>query len=193
MKYFVNRVQFDDLATVLKIYKRQKKSLMEVLRLFSNEENRKKVQTLYPKISPITVKEALSFANTEQRMTAMQFIDIEEIVEELEAVCVDKQTVTKKQTRWNTQAKPYEHIYNDTYELYKIQGEKMGLKKTWRGTPDLFFVKCTCASTAKQFYLYVPSEIGEKKDAITAIAWTMPFQGKHLTKEQYMDYMYSET
>jgi hypothetical protein len=41
--------------------------------------------------------------------------------------------------------------------------------------------------------LYVPQEVGEYRDAIMAIAWTMRFNGVPLKKEQYLNMMYSET
>lgn len=195
MKYYYTQgVAFEDLATVLRIYRRQDKPLDEVLAYFEIPTNRAFVQSQYEQLEPLTVQEAIAFQNNEQRMVALRAFSVEDVAKALQSVRLDRQTIHKKQIRWNKDLQPYEHEYEDTYELYKIPASVLNLERTWRNEePSVYFVKCKCASTDRQYMLYVPQEVGEYRDAIMAIAWTMRFNGVPLKKEQYLNMMYSET
>jgi hypothetical protein len=195
MKFYTQGVEFEDIKTVLRIYLKQGKSLEQVLSLFNQAENKELVAQMYPTLAPITVKEAISLANSEQRAAALKSFVIEEIISNLNATLEDKQVIKKSHIRWDENLKPYEHKFEDTYELYRIPSDMLGLESEW-GNPDtldVYFVKCNCTSTDRQYYLYIPQNVGVRKDAIAAIAWTMQFNGQHLTKQQYLNLMYSET
>ncbi|MDW8297672.1 MAG: hypothetical protein RMJ97_12405, partial [Raineya sp.] len=68
--YFTGGIRFQKLEDVLKIYKRKNMSLEAVLSFFSSASNREKVAQMYPTIKPLSVQEAISFENAEQRMLA---------------------------------------------------------------------------------------------------------------------------
>lgn len=195
MGFFTQGIEFEDIRSILKIYKKQQRTLAEVLSFFSQEVNRNQVSAIYEQVAPLTVKEAISLSNSEQRAVALKNFSIEEIVESLKAVLVDKQTVKKSHIRWDENLKPYKHEFEDTYELYRIEAETLGIRSRWAWQSDfeVYFVKCNCTSTNRQYYLYVPQYIGMQKDAIEAIAWTMRFGNQPLTKQQYLNLMYSET
>lgn len=66
-------------------------------------------------------------------------------------------------------------IIHDKYELYKIKGDKLfpEEKSEWRrSNADIYAVRCWCTTTAREYWIYVPRNVGEMKDAIEAIAWT---------------------
>lgn len=192
--FYTNGVRFEDLNIVLKIYKKQSKSLEEVLSFFSNPQNQFKVNELYPSLPPITIQDAIKLSNTEQRMTALRIFSPEEIAQSLNAKVLNEQTVHKKQIRWDKNLKPYEHSFEDTYTLYQISASEIGIEqRTWWISPDIYFVKCKCASSDRIYYIYVPKEAAEKQDALEAIAWTMQINGKPINKAQYLSLMYSET
>ncbi len=195
MGFFTQGIEFEDINSVLKIYKKQQRTLAEVLSFFTQEENRNLVSTIYEQVVPLTVKEAISLPNSEQRAVALKSFSIEEIVESLQAVLVDRQVVKKSHIRWDENLKPYKYKFEDTYELYKIAAATLGIESRWAWQSDfeVYFVKCNCTSTHRQYYLYVPQYIGVKSDAIEAIAWTMRFGNQPLTKQQYLNLMYSET
>jgi len=133
MSYFIHNIRFEQLETVLRLYKSQSREEVEVLSFFTNKENQQAVKNVY---------------------------------------------AGKK--------------YNDTYELYKISARELGLDE-WRfRQKGIYFVKCTCPSTNHNFYLYVPPEIGEKRDAIAAIAWTIQIDGVPITRQQYINLMYAD-
>ncbi|GAB4395415.1 MAG: hypothetical protein OHK0053_03050 [Microscillaceae bacterium] len=197
MAFYTQKVKFEDLEMVLRLNKTKGLSLEAVLKNFSSEETRRQIKESFPALPPFTVPEALQLSNAEQRMAALSCFPPEEVVRQmaadLKAVLVDKQTVQKKQVRWDAQLKPYEYVFEDTYELYKISGEAFHLPNVWYERPDVYYVKCQCPSTKRMYYIYVPMEVGMKNDALTAIAWTMRFDKQALTKEQYLHLMYAET
>ena len=195
MKFYTQGVEFEDISTVLRIYRKQAKPLEQVVSFFSQDQNKETVRQVYETLMPITVKEAISLPNSEQRAVALKSFAIEEIVEDLKAILVDKQIIKKQQVRWDENLKPYKHQFEDVYELYKIPSKMLGLEPNWgdAASLDVYFVKCNCTSTDRQYYLYVPQRVGANQDAIAAIAWTMQFNGQHLNKKQYLNLMYSET
>ncbi|WP_299466350.1 hypothetical protein [uncultured Microscilla sp.] len=194
MAYYVNRVKFEDLHIVMSIYKQQGRSKEEVLSFFSHAKNQQIVTKQYDTVAPIQVKQALKLANVEQRMVVLRGFAPEIIAQQLDATLLDSQSIKKTQTRWDKDLKPYTHTYTDTYALYKIASETLGLDGFWHWRePAIYFVKCECPSTDRLYYLYVPHEAAQNNDAIEAIAWTMRFNDQPLTKDQYLHLMYSET
>lgn len=190
--YYFRKIKFEKLDVLLRLYKKQGRSLAHVLSLFTQEENRLFIQTRYEELSAMTVGEALALPNAEQRMIALTVFDPEEFISAINAELLDEQSISKKQIRWDEALKPYAHNYVDSYSLYKISAFELGLENIAR-TPSIYFVKCRCTSTDKIYYLYVPESVAESNDAIEAIAWTYRFDGKPLSKAQYLNLIYSET
>lgn len=193
MAYYINRVRFEDINIVMSIYQQQGRPKAEVLSFFSQPQNREIIEKDYDQTAPIQVKDAIKLANAEQRMVALRSFEPEQVAKELDATLLDSQTIEKKQIRWDKDLKPFEHQYKDTYELYKIEGKTLGINEWWWREPAIYFVKCECPSTDRLYYLYVPEEAANNKDAIEAIAWTMRFNDQPLTKQQYLNLMYTET
>ena len=189
MSYRVNRVEFDDLEQVVRIFKARGLDQAGVLGLFSDESNRRYIIDAFDALPPFTVAEALRLVNAEQRMAALAAFEPEAIVTHMNAKSLDRQTLRKKRIRWDRDLSPRVVDYEDTYELltYRIK-DRIG----W-DTLDVYVVKCTCPSTNRQYYLYVPEDVAKHQDAIAAVAWTMRFRGRPLTKQEYVDFMYSET
>ncbi len=193
MAFYTQGVAFDNLETVLKIYRKQGRSKDEVLSFFSSKVSRQVIQFGYHTVPPLTTAEALCLKNAEQRMIALQCFSVDELVTNLQAQLLDSQTITKTQVRWDAHLRPYTHTYDDTYELYKIDADTLGLERQSWYEPAIYFVKCQCASSERMYYLYVSEQIAKQQDAIAAIAWTMRFNGLPLTKQQYLNLMYTET
>ena len=64
----------------------------------------------------------------------------------------------------------------DEYELYKIDGNKLfpEEKSEWRvANATIYAVRCWCTTTKREYWIYVPRHIGEKNNALEAIAWTI--------------------
>jgi hypothetical protein len=190
--YYFKKIKFEKIDVLIKLYKKQGKSKSEVLSLFTQEDNRLFVQTRFDELAEMTVNEALALQNAEQRMIALTVFNPDEFIAEVNAELLDEQTVSKKQIRWNEVLQPYEVVYEDTYSLYKISAFELGLENIAR-TSCIYFVKCKCTSTGKIYYLYVPESIADLGDAIGAIAWTYRFNDSPLSKEQYLNLIYTET
>lgn len=188
------------------------------------------VAECWDSIQPFTVEDALKIQNTEERRIYFDCIGVEKIFKSLNPKLLDKQTITKKRTKWDDNNDPVEYEFEDVYELYEIEGTKLFETNQWGQVPNpVYAVRCWCTTTNREYWLYVPTNaaLGEywwsaseyKPDAIRAIAWTIRIdvdmpqkiyrqgdiivvkygaksnQGiqRHLTKDQYLKLMYSET
>lgn len=198
----------------------------------SLEDFGKFVAELWLDIQPVTVQEALTLSNTEMRRLYFNCIGVQKLFQTLEPKLLDRQVIKKKRTRWDENNDPRVHEFEDLYELYEIDGEKLFGQTRWGGAAGntVYAVRCWCTTTNREYWLYVPpvAAIGNRwsrgaaednPDAIRAIAWTIRIditnpekiyrqgdiivakqsdnseevQAYHLTKEQYLDLMYSET
>jgi len=193
MNFYVNRVRFEKRKTYARLLRAQGLALADALKLFHHPENRAYIEEHYENLSPYTVREALKLKNAEQRMAALTLLDMETVIREVGAVKLDKQVLEKKQIRWDENGEPYHHVFRDSYELFTMKIKKKETPGVWDFDTDVYFVKCVCPSTDRKYYLYVPPHVGEEKDALGAVAWTMRFNGNPLSKEEYVRFMYSET
>jgi hypothetical protein len=92
----------------------------------------------------LSLKEILEIKNIEQRMTALKYMDPEQLLKEANAELLDKST------RGN--------------ELYLIKG-------IFR--EPAYFLKYKCPSTGRIYIKGVPPEIGQEKDSDLAQAWSL--------------------
>ena len=189
------------------------------------------VKEMWEQITPVTVEEALSQTNAEDRRSYFDAIGVEKLFKQLDPKLRDKQVIRKKRTRWDDKNDSYEYEFKDVYELYEIEGKKMFEVNQWGREPEpVYAVRCWCTTTNREYWLYVPREAATGRrwgaahngdyDAVRAIAWTIRIdvhmperiyrQGdiiivktndktvfdqpqRHLTKEEYLQLMYSET
>lgn len=188
------------------------------------------VSEIWETINPVTVEEALRKMNAERRRVMFDCIGVSQLFSALQPELLDKQTVSKVRGRWRKDNSPWEHRFTDTYELYRIDGNKLfSDPDTLLSMQGVFAVRCRCTTTDREYWIYVPYEAAmgraawstqrENPDAIRAIAWTIRInitnpkrifrQGDiivaeesensretepyHLTKEQYLDLLFSET
>jgi len=150
------------------------------------------MQDFWGEIQPLTFNEIAQIPNLEQRRVALLFLGLERMIAEVKPTLVSTKTI-KKQTTWiNEQGELVEHKFNDTYELYKVNGEyfSQGVE-TWRKMSDAYYVKCKDTSTDREYLIWVDLnsvwnvvtennkginrwEFDAKNiDAIDCIAWTI--------------------
>jgi hypothetical protein len=237
-EYIVNGREGYDLSTALRLWKtKYETDFRDFERDVTPHEAlydfRDFVKELWNNIIPVTVEEALKQENTEDRRVYFDAIGVEKLFKQLDPTLLDKQTIKKKRTRWDSNNDPYEYEFEDVYELYEMPGEKLFVTDRWGSKPrPVYAVRCWCTTTSREYWLYVPLEAASdakgwwerdentKYDAIKAIAWTIRIdienperiyrQGDiivvkrgeqstiksmdyHLSKEQYLSLMYSET
>lgn len=196
--------------------------LREVITYDSMKTFADHVQPIWDEIKPLTITEAFAEKNIELRRLMFSCIGIEEMFKQLEPELIDRQEIDFKNKRWNKDNQPYFENIKDVYELYSIKGEKLFPEENdWRKQNfDTYAVRCWCTTTGREYWIYVPRWEGEKNDAVSAIAWTMQMtisnpeyivrQGdviiakaskdsveyknpQHLTKEQYLTLLQSQT
>lgn len=236
-KYTVsNRAGFT-LSEALSLWKTKYEDLKDfkkdVIIHESLEDFGKFVEDCWNDIKPVTVEQALRKENTEDRRTYFDCIGVVKMFKQLNPVLRNRQVITKKRTKWDDNNDPVEYEFQDVYELYEIDGNKIFPKDQWGRQPEpIFAVRCWCTTTNREYWLYVSRQAAtgnswgvindEDYDAIRAIAWTIRVdvteesieklyrQGdiivaklkdetkelgwfNHLSKEQYLEKMYSES
>jgi hypothetical protein len=150
------------------------------------------IQDFWEEIVPLKFNEIAQIPNLEQRRVALLLLGLERMIAEVKPTLVSTKTI-KKQTTWiNEQGELVEHKFDDTYELYKVNGEyfSQGVD-TWRKMSDAYYVKCKDTSTDREYLIWVDinrvwnvvTENNEginrwefdanKIDAIDCIAWTI--------------------
>jgi len=167
-----------------------------LLKLKYNECPMKEIEDIWNDIVPMTFKEiATLFRNTEQRRVAVGCLGLERLVKEVKPKLIDKETL-KKQTTWVTQSgELITKEFNDTYELYKVDGDvwSKGVENAWRKPQPVYYVKCKDTSTDREYMIWIDArsvfetndnrttnrwyssedDYGSKITAIDAIAWTI--------------------
>lgn len=143
------------------------------------------IKDSWDKAGDVTVMEALSIPNLEARRVCFRYIGVDKIFKELGPELVDSQTI-KKKTRVNKQGELEE--FEDTYELYKVDGQKLTAGvQGGRTVQDFYILKMKCTSTDREYMIYIQdiwtvrrwglstgdTSSDRKPDAIEAVAWTI--------------------
>lgn len=188
-EYIVEGTGGFNLSTALKLWKTKykdftdwKKDVAQSKHLhdFSNF-----VEECWKSIEKVSVKEAFVEENLDRKRVYFSCIGVVEMFKSLSPVLKDKQTITKNRAKWDDGNKETMYTFEDTYELYEIDGKKLFGKDKWgRQANSVYAVRCWCTTTKKEYWIYVNLEAatGErwannventKFDAIRAIAWTI--------------------
>lgn len=142
------------------------------------------VEEQWDNIIPITVQEALQEKNMEKRRMMFDCIGVSKLFNALQPELLDRQVIKKMRTRWDKNHQPYEYQFEDTYELYQLDGKKLFVPiNEWNIPNPVFAVRCWCTTTGREYWIYVPEEVALGRprwhrtaatpDAIRAIAWTI--------------------
>lgn len=177
------------------------------------------LEEIWDQIIPLTFHEAIS-AEQNKKPGMFHCLGPAKIFKASSPTLVDKQTITKKRYGWDDNNNKFESVYDDTYELYNLDQTKLGFVIPSWNVRGLQAVRCFCPSSNKEYWIMVRSNTGEGfTDAIEAIAWTIQIDVKNperiyrqgdviivkvpenavrggrypLSKEQYLNLIYSET
>lgn len=137
-------------------------------------------------IPEITVSMAFAEKNIEVRRLYFKAIGVIDLFKELKPVLIDKQTLEKEGISWLENNTEVSKTMKDEYELYEIEGSRLfpEEKSEWRvQNATIYAVRCWCSTTSREYWIYVPSNIGRNKDAIEAIAWTVQL---NITEPEYI-------
>lgn len=186
-EYSVCRLEGLSLSEALRLWKAKFETIKhfkkEVIRHSALERLGEFVADMWDNIEPVTVQGALQEKNMEKRRVMFDCIGVSRLFKELEPNLLDRQVLNKVRTRWNENNEPYEHQFEDTYELYRLDGNKLfTVKERWSEPNPVYAVRCRCTTTNREYWIYVPeqaalggrmSSADVKPDAVRSIAWTI--------------------
>jgi hypothetical protein len=143
---------------------------------------------IWDDIIPLTFKEISQFQNLEQRRIGISLLGIDEIIRDVNPKLISSETIKKTTTWINENGDLVEHKFDDTYELYEVEGTyfSAGLG-SYRTMDNSYYVKCKDTSTDREYMIWVdlisvhsanggiPLKWGDKPkpNAIQCIAWTI--------------------
>jgi len=147
-----------------------------------------KMEDIWDDIKPMTFREIAEMENLENRRVGILCLGIERVIAEVDPTLVNSSTIEKTTTYINRKGELVTKKCSDTYELFKVDGNKFGeTKDRWSKMEDCYFVKFKDTSTDREYMCWVnplsvlstnstnrviqfsnPSEI----NPIQCIAWT---------------------
>jgi hypothetical protein len=162
-----------------KIHKTYDNFYEQIIKPTNNEfmnEMAMHIKKEWDNVKDITSTDAFALKNVELRRLYFKAIGVIEMFKEMEPTLVDTKTLVKNGYRWdeNNVKVPYE--INDKYELYKIDGCRLYPEESssWRSdNATVYAVRCWCSTTGREYWIYVPRNVGEEGNALNAIAWTV--------------------
>jgi hypothetical protein len=187
LKYTVENqsgISYDDALILWKtMYKDFPTFMKNVIKYDSMKDFGEHCATVWDNINTATAQDAFGKENLEVRRLYFKAIGIEKMFQELEPTLVAEETIIFNNVVLND-ADNTQHVkvIQDKYELYSIKGDKLfpEEKSDWRrSNADIYAVRCWCTTTAREYWIYVPKNIGEMKDPIEAIAWTFQLNVKN--------------
>jgi hypothetical protein len=151
------------------------------------------LQDFWEEIVPLNFKDIAQIPNLEQRRVALLFLGIERMIAEVKPELVSSKTISKQTTWVMESGELVEHKFDDTYELYKVNGSYFNNGETnrWNAISDAYYVRCKDTSTDREYLIWVDvNSIWNVKcendknlnrwefsiskiDAIDCIAWTI--------------------
>jgi hypothetical protein len=115
------------------------------------------LEDFWDEIKPLTFKEIAQLENLEMRRIGIVCLGLERLVAEVNPNRLSRQTITKK-TNWvNEDGSLIEHTFEDTYELFEVEGAYFneGITNTWQHMKDSHFVKFKDTSTDRVYMIWV--------------------------------------
>jgi hypothetical protein len=188
-KYYVDGIEVS-LDRALMLWKKMHKDYDTFLDRFTGDRPTSKnhalfcdeVKKVWNIIPDFTVADAFAIKNIEMRRVYFKAIGVIDLFKELDPVLIDTKVLKKSGTRWDENNEPVKYTINDKYELYLIDGKKLYPEEIslWRtARANTYAVRCWCSTTEREYWIYVPANVGERKDALEAIAWTVRLRLKN--------------
>jgi hypothetical protein len=144
---------------------------------------------IWEDIVPMELKDILKLENLEDRRVGLDCLGIQKIKEQSNAELLSSKTLDKSLTWINKNGELESKTIKDTYELYTVNNESLGLSTNSFREEKLMFIKCKDTSTDREYLLWIDyfslmstalgfisfsnNNIISKIDALDAIAWTI--------------------
>lgn len=145
------------------------------------------LEDIWDEIKPMNFREIAAFENLEKRRVGVLCLGLERLIGEVNPTLVNSTTIKKSTTFVDSKGEVVTKKFNDTYELFKVDGETFGIDRWGRGGNDCYFVKFKDTSTDREYLCWIdPTSVlrANTKDqwarfekpmqinAIQCIAWT---------------------
>lgn len=183
MKLRIDQVLFEDFDLGCKILKLKYKDECPLNVLKESWDS-----IVVPKFSEIAL-----LRNLEQRRIGIKYLGIEGILKEVKPKLIDKSTISKSREYIDEKGKIVVKSYDDTYELFKVDGKHFSAEGenrngAFRPMQSVYYVRCKDTSTDREYMIWVDmhrieslytgstspfQEVKGKYTAIQAIAWTI--------------------
>jgi hypothetical protein len=149
---------------------------------------------IWDSIQPMSFEEIIkTFTSIEHRRIAINCLGIERLVQQVNPELLNSQTIEKTTTWVREHGQLIVKSFTDTYELYQVSGETLGLtdtRRSWMNNNYFHYVKCKDTSTDREYLIWVDDEsvyrtnnnpdwtsssenYGRMINAIQAVAWTI--------------------
>jgi hypothetical protein len=177
MKLIINNVEFPfDLGCGILKLKYKDECPMDSLADFWND------------IIPLSFKEIAQLPNLEQRRIGMLHLGMEELISQVNPKLLSQKTIEKRTTWVDANGKLVEHTFNDTYELFEVDGAYFSNGLTdFRKMENSHYIRCKDTSTDREYLIWVDlksvyntNQLGHSWNfkpsginAIQCIAWTI--------------------
>jgi hypothetical protein len=145
------------------------------------------LEDIWDEIKPMTFREIAEIENIEKRRVGVLCLGLERLISQVSPTLVDSKTIKKSTTFVDRKGEVVTKKFNDTYELYKVDGATFGSDRWNRPAEDCYFVKFKDTSTDREYLCWIdPTSVvrTNTKDqwarfekpmqinAIQCIAWT---------------------
>jgi hypothetical protein len=133
---------------------------------FSNILNN--IEKCWDIVTPFSYKEAFELKGQQFRALVFSSINVSEMIKELGATRVNTEGKELINKTWNKYLNKFEEVpYSVVYELYHVNGEKLGIESS-----SLPIVKCWCTTTDSEHWLWVDNSSFSNNSPLEAIAST---------------------
>lgn len=142
-------------------------------------------------IVPASFSDIAKLPNLEQRRIGINALGLDRLVKEVNPTLINSTTLKKSTTWVNENGTLVTNEYNDTYELFEVNGDvfSQDLENNFQKMANSYYVKCKDTSTDREYLIWVDiasvfrtnnpnSWYGANKDnekitAVMGIAWTI--------------------
>jgi hypothetical protein len=132
------------------------------------------LEDFWDEIKPLTFKEIAKIENLEMRRVAIFCLGLERLIDEVKPTLINSTTLPKK-TKWvNEDGSLIEHTFEDTYELYEVDGSYFNenlATNSWQRLPTCHFVKFKDTSTDRIYMIWVDIDSVYRTNYVKDNSW----------------------
>lgn len=110
---------------------------------------------IWDDIKPLTFREIAQMENLEHRRVGVVCLGLERLVKEVKPKLVSSQTIEKETSFIDRDGKYVKQKFDDTYELYEVDGKVFGQGRWGQNMDNTYFVKFKDTSTDREYMIWI--------------------------------------